>query len=143
MINVAHMQAVPNEMGPLQFAAGSHTHDLGRYVLNASHCGCIAAMSYGCTNNYTLAIDCYTCPCVCASQSSQVSRLLPVAEICCQSRLYALVAVASTVAYAITDHDCMVHVVARCQSAMSDLCKLYSTNDDQGLGDWRVGPQKN
>jgi len=147
------MQAVPNEMGPLQFAAGSHTHDLGWYVLNASHCGCIAAMSYGCTNNYTLAshcgciaamsygctnnytlaIDCYTCPCVCASQSSQVSRLLPVAEICCQSRLYALVAVASTVAYAITDHDCMVHVVARCQSAMSDLCKLMMIRD-LGIG---------
>ncbi len=43
MINIAHMQAVPEEMGPLQFAARSHTHDLGRYALNASHCGWIAA----------------------------------------------------------------------------------------------------
>ncbi len=80
MINIAHMQAVPNEMGPLQFAAGSHTHDLGRYALNASHCGCIAARSYGYSNNHTLATDCYSCPCVCASQLPQIIKLSPMAE---------------------------------------------------------------
>lgn len=26
------MQATPQEMGPMQFAAGSHEHDLGRYT---------------------------------------------------------------------------------------------------------------
>ncbi len=45
MNNIANMQAVPKEMGPLQFAARSHTHDLGRYSLNASQCGCVAARS--------------------------------------------------------------------------------------------------
>lgn len=80
MINIANMQAVPNEMGPLQFAAGSHTHDLGRYALNASQCGRIAARSYGCTDSHTPATDNYSCPCVCASQSPQVVRLLPMAK---------------------------------------------------------------
>ena len=59
------------------------------------------------------------------------------------SRLYALVAVAPIVAYTETDHDCMVHDVTRYQSAMSDLSKLYATDDDQGLGDWRAGPPDN
>lgn len=86
---MANMQAVPKEMGPLQFAARSHTHDLGRYVLNASYCGCIAARSNGCTNNLTLATDCYTRPCMCASQ------LLLVAESAAKAD-YALVTVAPT-----------------------------------------------
>ena len=80
--------------------------------------------------------------CVCQSVTPN-HQITPYGRICYQSRLYALVAVAPIVAYTETDHDCMVHDVTRYQSAMSDLSKLYATDDDQGLGDWRAGPPDN